>query len=269
MSEVDRNLWFGPMILVVWGVVGYLFGSSYPTEFYNVGDLIFEASEFFSYVGGLWFLIILLVAAVAAVTTGNKWVRYFLGALMLAHVILYASTEVGWGININEDSGYFTTTRFRFFANDIRDAVLYEIIPIFGALTTVSTDFAGATRRFLRRATIAVTTGMRKVTASVSSPISTSSDTNEIANRAANRALRASRIIEIFGGITVVLGLVAGVILVVAGFATESCDVFGEDCGTNFYSIILGVGVALASLVQGAFFIMIGAYVASRSARNE
>jgi uncharacterized membrane protein len=89
---------------------------------------------------------------------------------------------------------------------------------------------------------------------------------NQSGYSAANRAWRASRVVEAFGWINIVVGVIAGIILIVLGFKGMSCDSYYDECNTDGTYVGYGFGVIFACLIQGSFFVMIGAFISSRTA---
>lgn len=85
------------------------------------------------------------------------------------------------------------------------------------------------------------------------------------------RARIASRVVEVFGGLQVAVGLVVGLWLVIDSRESE-CVRPGltrclevADVGRDTFQVITGIYVLSGGLVSGSLFVMLGAYVASRT----
>jgi hypothetical protein len=136
--------------------------------------------------------------------------------------------------------------------------VFFELIPLIGALMTVRLESAQWMRIRMARIVPAIRKWVKQSRGSV----------NQSGYSAANRAWRASRVVESFGWLNIVVGVIAGIILIVLGFKGMNCDSYYDECTTGGIYVGYGFGVIFACLIQGSFFVMIGAFISSRTAVN-
>ena len=252
LPESEKNLWFGPLVLVSWAVIALLVGPSEP----RLGiSGILDLRQYFSFIGGYWFLPLIILSATTVGIIKNKWSRYVLSALAVAHFIFYVSYIPGREI-YDGDTFSNLDGRISLFGGSLRAALLFELIPLVGALMTVKLESAQWMRIRMARIVPAIRKWVKQSRGSV----------NQSGYSAANRAWRASRVVEAFGWINIVVGFIAGIILIVLGLKGMNCDSYYDECTTDGTYVGYGFGVIFACLIQGSFFVMIGAFISSRTA---
>jgi hypothetical protein len=252
LPESEKNLWFGPLVLVSWSVIALLVGPSRPRD--GIGGIL-DLRQYFSFIGGYWFLLLIILSATTVGVIKDKWSRYVLSALAVAHFIFYASYIPGREI-YDGDTFRSLDGRISLFGGSLRAAVFFELIPLAGALMTVRLESAQWMRIRMARIVPAIRKWVKQSRGSV----------NQSGYSAANRAWRASRVVEAFGWINIVVGFIAGIILIILGFKGMNCDSYYDECTTDGTYVGYGFGVIFACLIQGSFFVMIGAFISSRTA---
>lgn len=267
LSESEKNRWYGPLFLVSWAIIAMLVGPSEPREsLYGLTDL----NQYFSFIGGLWFLLVLILVASAAVVMKKTWIRYVLGAIIFLHLLFYVSYIPEYSRYSSEKDTYeFIDSSISLFSGSLRAGLLFELIPLAGALMTIRLESAQWMRIRTSRIVPAIRKWIKQVAGSTnqsSASGSASGDVLSVDMAAANRAWRASRIVEVFGWFNIVVGVIAGIILIVLGFKGGSCTSSYDECATDGTYVGIGFGVMFACVIQGSFFVMIGAFIASRTA---
>jgi hypothetical protein len=251
LPDSEKNSWFGPLVIVLWALIALLIGPSVPRE---ETSGILDLREYFSFIGGYWFLLLTILAVTTVGVLKNMWSRYVLAALVVAHVLFYVSYIPG-GYGYNDGTFNRADGQISLFSGSITAALFFELIPLVGALMTVRLESAQWMRTRLARIVPAV----RKWAKQSANRVDQSGDA------AANRAWRASRVVEMFGWFNIVIGIIAGVILIVLGFRGGSCDNSYGECAVDGNYVGIGFGVVFACVIQGSFFVMIGAFIASRT----
>jgi hypothetical protein len=251
LSDSSKNLWLGPIVVVLWAVIALFIGPSEPRESISA---IWDLREFFSFVGGYWFLLLILLSAISVGVLQNAWSRYVLSAVLVAHFIFYVSYVPVWAVG----EGYFGRSggRISLFSGSLPAALFFELIPLVGALISARLESAQWMRVRIARIVPAVRLWAQQTARGV----------NQSGDPAANRAWRASRVVEMFGWLNVIVGVIGGIILIVLGFKGGNCESSYGDCATDGTYVGLGFGVMFACVIQGSFFVMIGAFIASRTA---
>ena len=69
-----------------------------------------------------------------------------------------------------------------------------------------------------------------------------------------------------FGWFNIAVGIIGGIIRIVLGFNGGNCESPYGDCVTDGIYAGIGFAVTFACVIQGSFFLMIGAFIASRTA---
>lgn len=252
LSDSAKNLWLGPMVIFLWAVIALFVGPSEPSE--TIGS-IWDLRQFFSFVGGYWFLLLILLSATTVGVLKNAWSRYVLSAVLVAHFLFYVSYIPG-GLSYDGENFTRSDGQISLFSGSLSAALLFELIPLVGALMTTRLESAQWIRT--RNGHIVSTIRLR---------ISQSAaNMNQSGDAAANRAWRASRVVEMFGWFNIVVGIIGGIILIVLGFNGGNCESSYGDCATDGTYVGIGFAVMFACVIQGSFFVMIGAFIASRTA---
>jgi hypothetical protein len=252
LSDSSKNLWLGPIVAVLWAFIALVIGPSEPRESISA---IWDLREFFSFVGGYWFLLLVLLSAITVGVLKNTWSRYALSAVLIAHFIFYVSFIPG-GLTYDGENFIRVDGRISLFSGSFPAALLFELIPLVGALITARLESA----QWIRSRNSQIVSAIRSRVYQSDSNMTQSSDA------AANRAWRASRVVELFGWFNVVVGVIGGIILIVLGFNGGNCESSYGDCPTDGTYVGIGFAVMFACVIQGSFFVMIGAFIASRTA---
>ena len=251
LPESEKNSWFGPLVLVSWAVIALFVGTSEPRDgVYGILNL----REYFSFIGGYWFLPLMILSVTAVAVFKDKWSRYALSALAVAHFIFYVSYIPG---GMYYDGGSARDGRISLFSGSLRAGLLFELIPLVGALMTVRAESAQWMRIRMARIVPAIRKWAKQTRGAV----------NQSGYSAANRAWRASRVVESFGWLNIVVGVIGGIVLIVIGFKGGlGCDDYYDECSTNGAFVGGGFGVMYAFIVLGSIFVMIAAFISSRTA---